>query len=330
MEERDEEFDDSEEPLPRTQFLPDHSLTAIAWNDSPDIGFRASLNPYRGCEHGCIYCYARPTHEYLGFSAGLDFESKIMVKADAATLLEREFRKRSWQPQMICLSGNTDCYQPAERAFELTRALLGEFTRFRNPVGIITKNALITRDLDLLKELAARDLVMVTISLTTLDPALAQAMEPRTAVPAQRLAAMRTLSDAGIPVAVNTAPVIPGLNDEEIPALLRAAREAGARWASYTILRLPGAVEGLFLDWLQREMPARASKIENRLRAMRGGELSEARFGKRMRGEGEFAGAIRQLFRVEARRCGFQEGTFAFDTSVFTRPPANGQGELFG
>jgi DNA repair photolyase len=312
-----------------TQFFRDASKTILSRNDSPDIPYTYSINPYRGCEHGCIYCYARPTHEYLGFSAGLDFESKIMVKEQAAALLEREFRKKRWTPQMICLSGNTDCYQPVERKLRITRSLLEVFARYRNPVGLITKNALVTRDLDLLGDLAARKLVLVTISVTTLDAGLARVMEPRTATPELRLATIRALARAGVPVAVNIAPVIPGLNDAEIPAILRAAANHGATRASYTMLRLPGAVAELFLGWLEREMPDRAGKIVNRLKDVRGGELSESRFGKRMRGDGEIASAIRQLFGVQRRALGYTDAAFEFDTSAFRAGPAP-QGELFG
>ncbi len=318
--------DDREVP---TQFFRDSSKTILAKNDSPDIPYTFSLNPYRGCEHGCIYCYARPTHEYLGFSAGLDFETKIMVKEDAPALLEAEFRKRRWKPQMVCLSGNTDCYQPVERTLLLTRRCLEVFRRYRNPVGIITKNALITRDIDILKDLAADRLVLVVLSITTLDQELARTMEPRTATPKLRLGAVRALAMAGIPVTVNVAPIIPGLNDEEIPAILASAAEHGASAASYTILRLPGAVEGLFLGWLEREMPARASKIITRIRDMRGGALHEGRFGKRMRGEGEFAGTIRQLFQVYCRKYGLVREEFAFDETKFRRDPPV-QGDLFG
>ena len=248
-----------EERVP-TRYLIDASRSILAENDSPDVGFRFSLNPYRGCEHGCVYCYARPTHEYLGFSAGLDFETKILVKEQAPELLEAALRKRSWQPQVVALSGNTDCYQPVERRLQLTRRCLEVFLRFRNPVSLITKNHLVTRDLDILERMAALDLVHVTLSITSLDRRLTAAMEPRTSRPERRLQALEELSRAGVPAGVNVAPLIPGLNDSEAPAILEAAAARGARWANYILVRLPGAVRPLFLDWLQRHYPDRAEQ----------------------------------------------------------------------
>jgi DNA repair photolyase len=327
-----------EEGLPRrrrtTVFL-DKSRSVLARNDSPDVGFEYSINPYRGCEHGCIYCYARPSHEYLGFSAGLDFETKIMAKLDAPELLARELGRAKWQPQMVALSGNTDCYQPIERTLGITRRLLETFLRFRNPVGIITKNALIMRDLDLLRELAARRLVGVTVSVTTLDPEIARKMEPRAAAPARRLDAIEALAQAGVPVGVNVAPIVPGLTDEEIPAILEAAHARGARRAGFTICRLPGAVEGLFAEWVRREFPLRADKILGRLRDVHGGRMHTSRFGERMRGAGEVAKAITQLYALSCTRLGFSEEWAELDTSSFRRDPPDGrareiQGELFG
>ena len=240
---------------PRTQFFKDHSQTVISRNDSPDVGFQASLNPYRGCEHGCIYCYARPFHEYLGFSAGLDFESKIMVKEDAPELLRQELSSPKWQPQVIFMSGVTDCYQPVERKLKLTRRCLEVLAEFRNPVFIVTKNQLVTRDVDLLSELARHHAVGVFLSITTLDTELRKVMEPRTSPPAARLAAIRELAAAGIPVGVNVAPIIPGLTDHEMPAILKAAAEAGATSAGYTVVRLPYAVAPLFEKWLDNTFP---------------------------------------------------------------------------
>src|SRR5882724_3845919 len=237
--EPDADWDPEQDPLPRTQFLKDNSSTIIAYNDSPDVGFEASINPYRGCEHGCIYCYARPFHEYLGFSSGLDFESKIMVKTDAPRLLREELASPKWKPQVIGMSGVTDCYQPVERRLKLTRGCLEVLAECRNPVAIITKNLLVTRDIDLLAELARHRAVAVFISLTTLDTELRKLMEPRTSPPAARLRAIETLSQAGIPVGVLIAPVIPGLNDHEIPSLVEAAANAGARSAGHVMLRLP-------------------------------------------------------------------------------------------
>ena len=280
-----------------TTFFEDTSKTILAMNSSPDVPFNYSVNPYRGCEHGCIYCYARPSHEYLGWSAGLDFESKILVKRDAPALLAKAFQSPSWDPQVICLSGNTDPYQPAERQLKLSRGCLEVFLRHRNPVAIITKNHRVTRDLDLLKKLAARDLVSVIVSITTLRPELASAMEPRTSTPKRRLDAVRRLAEAGVPVGVMVAPIVPGLTDEEIPAILREAKEHGAQRAAYVMLRLPGPVAPLFEEWLESTYPERKQKVLRRLRSMRRGQLSDARFGRRMRGEGPWADTISALFR---------------------------------
>ena len=301
------ELDIIEENQPHavpTEFLLDDSRTVLARNDSPDIGFQYSLNPYRGCEHGCIYCYARPTHEYLGFSAGLDFETRILVKKEAPHLLEQAFQRPTWNPQVVALSGNTDCYQPVERRLQLTRRCLEVFLKYRNPVVIITKNELVTRDLDILSELAAFDLVHVNLSITSMNADLAGVMEPRTSRPRRRLRAVQSLAERGIPVGVMIAPLIPGLNDQEMPEILAAAAAAGARWASYILVRLPGAVEPLFMEWLQRHFPDRASKIEARLRSVRGGHLSENRFFTRMRGEGRFATLVEDLFALSLRRHG--------------------------
>jgi len=313
---------------PKTVFYKDTSKSVLSKNDSPDIPFTYSLNPYRGCEHGCIYCYARPSHEYLGFSAGVDFESKIMVKHDAPGLLEAAFKSSKWEPQMVSLSGNTDCYQPVERKLELTRRCLEVFLKFRNPVGIVTKNALVTRDIDILKELASLNLAIVSVSVTSLNGDLIKRMEPRTSTPYKRLETIQTLAEAGIPVSVMVAPVIPGLTDEEIPSILKEAAARGASSASYTILRLPGPVEPLFLDWLERELPERSSRVINRIRDLRGGKLSESRWGKRMKGEGEIARAIKQLFDVNRRKLGLDTRKFEFATSHFRREP-EGQLGLF-
>ncbi len=304
-------------PLLRTTFFRDTSKTILARNDSPDIPFSYSLNPYRGCEHGCIYCYARPSHEYLGFSAGLDFESKIMVKLDAPRLLEETFSRKRWVPQMVALSGNTDCYQPAERHLRLTRQCLEVFLRFRNPVSIVTKNSLITRDLDVLTAMARYRIVQVMISITSLDAGVIRKMEPRTSSPEARLAAIESLSSKGIPVGVNVAPVIPGLTDEEIPSILRAAADRGATSASYILVRLPGQVRQLFMEWVRREFPDRASRIISRIRDTRSGELSDSGFGSRMSGQGPVALAIADLFglttarlRLDSRWCGLDSGAF--------------------
>ena len=296
---------DGDEAGPRaipTQLFVDSTRSILAENDSPDLGFRFSINPYRGCEHGCVWCFARPSHEYLGFSAGLDFESKILVKPDAPELLDEAFRRKSWEPQFVMLSGNTDCYQPVERRLQLTRRCLQVFLKFRNPVGVITKSALVTRDLDVLAELAALNLVKVTLSITTLDADLQRRMEPRASTPERRLEAVEKIAARGIPVGVNVAPVVPGLNDEEIPAILREAAARGARWAGCIMVRLSGSVEPLFTEWLQRELPLRASRVLGRLREVRGGKLNDTRWGVRMRGEGPIADGIRDLFDLMCRR----------------------------
>jgi DNA repair photolyase len=327
--ERDADWNSDEEPLPSTQFLRDHSRTILNRNDSPDIGFEFSLNPYRGCEHGCIYCYARPTHEYLGFSAGLDFETRIMVKEDAPRLLREELSSPKWQPQTIAMSGVTDCYQPVERWLKITRGCLEVLAEFRNPVGIVTKNQLVTRDLDLLTELAKHNAVVVFVSVTTLDTDLRKVMEPRTSPPAARLATIRTLAQAGVPVGVMVAPVIPGLTDHEIPTIVSAAVGAGARFAGQVVLRLPYAVAPLFEQWLATHFPEKKEKVLNRLRALRGGKLYDAQFGKRMTGEGIFAEQIENLFTVACRRAGIADHHLKLSTAAFRRPGGRQLG-LFG
>ncbi len=310
-----------------TQYIPDRTRRIITSNDSPDVGFRYSVNPYRGCEHGCPYCYARPTHETLGWNAGLDFETKILVKYDAPELLQRELSSPRWKGDVLAFSGVTDCYQPVERRLELTRRCLEVCARFRQAVAIVTKNALLLRDLDILTEMARRNLVHVVVSVTTLDARLAHEMEPRASLPAQRLAMIERLSAAGVPVAVLIAPVVPGLTDSEIPAILERAAAAGAGSASYTLLRLPGAVQTIFLDWLQRVYPEKRPVVEARLRACRQGRLNDTRFGRRMRGEGPVAEMIAQVFRTAARRTGLDGDLPPLNTSAFRRP--GGQRTLF-
>ncbi len=314
----DVQYDDDAPPIPTT-FYNDTSKSILAKNDSPDLPFTYSINPYRGCEHGCIYCYARPSHEYLGFSAGLDFETKIMVKMDAPQLLASKLESKSWQPQMVALSGNTDCYQPAERRLQLTRKCLEVFLKYRNPVGLVTKNALVLRDLDIIKEMAKLNLIHVMLSVTTLDAELARTMEPRTSSPHNRLRTIEELAKNGVMVGVNVAPIIPGLTDEEIPAILKAAAEHGAMSASYILLKLPGLVEPLFIDWLHRNLPERSSKIINRIRDTRGGELNDARFGTRMKGEGEIAQAINSLFAINARKHNLSSRWEELSTEHFRR-----------
>lgn len=313
-----------------TEYFPDSSRTIVAENDSPDIGFRYSMNPYRGCAHGCSYCFARPTHEYLSLDAGLDFETKILVKHGAPALFRAFLSRDAWVPEPIAMSGVTDCYQPAEREFRLTRGLLEVAAEFRQPIGIITKNALIVRDLDLLGGMAGDGLVHVNVSITTLDAALVRSMEPRTSTPAARLRAVRSLADAGVPVRVLVAPIIPGLNESEIPAILEAAAGAGARAAAFTMLRLPLTVAPVFLEWLNREQPGRAEKVEARVRAMRGGKLNESSFGGRMTASGEMARQISALFKVVARKTGLDGDLPPYECGHFRRPlPTSGQLRLF-
>jgi DNA repair photolyase len=318
--ERDQEWNPDEDPLPRTQFLKDSTRTIIAYNDSPDIGFEASINPYRGCEHGCIYCYARPFHEYLGFSSGLDFETKIMVKENAPQLLREELASAKWRPQVIAMSGVTDCYQPIERRLKLTRGCLEVLAECRNPVAIVTKNLLVTRDIDVLAELARHQATVVYISLTSLNSDLRKIMEPRTSPPAARLAAIKKLTEAGIPVGVLLAPVIPGLTDHEIPSLIEAAVEAGAKFAGHVTLRLPHAVAPLFEQWLAAHFPDRKDTVLNRLRSVRGGKLYRSEFGTRMRGQGIFADQIEKLFDVSCRKHGIAGKHLTLSTTSFLRP----------
>lgn len=314
---------------PPTEYFPDLSQTIISENDSPDISFRYSLNPYRGCLHGCSYCYARPTHEYFGLSAGLDFETKVFVKHRAPELFREWLARPKWQPEEIVFSGVTDCYQPAERKFCLTRGCLEVAAECRQPIGIVTKNALVTRDIDLLAQLAAHDAVRVAVSITTLDEKLARVMEPRTSTPTARLRAIAALSAAGVPVMVMVAPVIPGLNDHETPAILSAARDAGATAAGYTLLRLPLAVKDVFLDWLTCHYPDRASKVESFIRSTRGGKVNESNFGQRMRGTGVMAEQIKQTFELFARKRGYAKAP-PLNAAAFRPPrPMTGQLELF-
>lgn len=315
-------------PLLRTQFYKDASKSILSYFDSPDIGPGVSMNPYRGCEHGCIYCFARPGHEYLGMSAGIDFESKIFVKNEAPALLRRELNAPKWQPQTIMMSGNTDCYQPVERRLRLTRACLEVLAEFRNPVGIITKNHLVTRDIDLLQELASYRAVSVSVSLTTLDPDLAKVMEPRTSRPAARLKAIEMLSKAGIPVNVMTAPVVPGLTDMELPDLLRAAADAGARGAGYVMLRLSHGLRDMFSNWLEAYYPLKKDRVLGLIRDVRGGELNDTQWGRRMRGEGPYADLIAQNFAIHVKKNRLDRG-ISLSADAFRRRPADGQMSLF-
>jgi DNA repair photolyase len=307
-----------ERPAPATQFFKDATRSIIATNDSSDVGFDASINPYRGCEHGCIYCYARPYHEYLGMSIGLDFETKILVKEDAPKLLRKELNSPKWQPQTLGISGVTDAYQPIERQLQITRRCLQVIADFRNPIVIVTKNRLVTRDIDILAELAKHRAATVYIAVTTLDPELVRVMEPRATMPAGRLEAIRELTEAGIPTGVLIAPVIVGLTDHEMPAILAAAREAGACSASYTMLRLPHGLGELFTGWLDQHFPEKKDKILSRIRELRGGELNDPRFGTRMKGEGIIADMVKQIFEVSRRKLAFP-GKPKLSTAAFRR-----------
>ncbi len=316
-----------ERPDPRTQFLRDASRSLITTNDSPDIGFEASINPYRGCETGCSYCYARPYHEYLGLSAGLDFETKILVKEDAPELLRAELGSPKWRPQVLAMSGVTDAYQPVERKLGITRRCLEVLAEFRNPVGIVTKHHLVTRDIDVLARLAEHRAVSVTLSVTTLDAELARVLEPRASAPRRRLDAIRALAQAGIPVGVNVAPVIPGLTDHEMLGIIEAAAEAGATHAGWIMLRLPFAVAPLFEQWLGEHRPLAKEKVLGRIREVRTGRLNDPRFGTRMSGEGVFAEQIANMFEVACRKAGFGPGP-RLSTAAFRVPPGP-QLELF-
>lgn len=315
---------------PPTDYLPDESQSIVAENNSPDIGFRYSLNPYRGCAHGCSYCYARPTHEFLGLSAGRDFETKVFVKHRAAELFRQWLARPTWQPEVIAFSGVTDCYQPAERQFRITRGCVEVAAECRQPIGIVTKNALVSRDLDLLAELAAHHAVRVCMSITTLDPRLARVMEPRTSSPEARLRTIRTLSEAGVSTHLMLAPVIPGLNDSEIPAIMTAARDAGAQSGAYTLLRLPTTVREVFFDWLFRTYPGRYRRVETLIRATRGGRLNQSKFGLRHRGSGPMAELVATTFKVWSKKLGWDKPVPPLNCDAFLPPrAASGQLRLF-
>jgi len=319
-----------EEELPefKTTVTAERAKSIISRNESPDIGFNQSINPYKGCEHGCIYCYARPSHAYLNLSPGLDFETRLFYKPNAAELLDRELRKPGYQVSNIALGANTDPYQPIERKLEVTRGILQVLARFRHPVGILTKGAMIERDLDLLADLARDRLVSVGITLTTLDPALKRTLEPRASSPQARLRVMRKLSAAGIPVRVMFSPVIPFVNDAELERVLQAAAEAGASTASYVLLRLPYEIKGLFREWLETHMPLRAAHVMSLIQQSRGGKDYQAEFGTRMRGTGQFAELIAKRFALARRRYGLDQRRDGFNADAFRVPPA--PGDQFG
>lgn len=320
--------DAADRPGPPTEIFRDASRSIITENDSPDIRYPKTLNPYKGCEHGCIYCYARPYHEYLGLSAGLDFESKLFAKPDAAALLRGELARPRYTPEPLALSGATDPYQPAEKKLRITRQCLELLAECRHPVCIITKSTLVLRDADLLEQLAGESAAIVTLSLTTLDASLQRTLEPRAPTPRARLDAMAELTGRGIPVGVNVSPIIPGLTDHEIPRILEAAAEAGASRAARAIIRLPHGVKELFADWLERVAPLRKDRVLSQLRAMHGGRLYDSRWGKRLSGEGPKARQIADLFALHARRHGLDGDMMPLSNSSFRRPDS-GQLELF-
>lgn len=318
-------FDDGwqtldELPPFKTEVQTERPKSVITRNDSPDLNFDRSVNPYRGCEHGCVYCYARPAHSYMGLSPGLDFEAKLFAKPNAAKLLRQELAHRNYKPRMLALGTNTDPYQPIEKKWRITRELLEVLEAANHPVGIVTKSALVTRDIDILSRMAAKGLAKVAISITSLDRRLSRAMEPRAATPALRLKAVRELAEAGIPVSVMVAPVIPALNDHEIERILDAAKAAGAEEAGYILLRLPREVSPLFRDWLLNHYPDRYRHVMNLLRAMRGGKDYDPEFGKRLRGDGPYAWQIGRRFEIACKRLGLNETRRRLDLSQFTAP----------
>lgn len=321
-------IDDWEQEHRKTAYIFDDSKTIVNKVTSPDVGMMYSANPYQGCEHGCIYCYARNSHEYWGYSAGLDFESRIVVKKNAPALLKKLFDSKAWQPAVISLSGNTDCYQPIERKMQLTRKMLEICLDYRNPVGIITKNALILRDLDVLQALHAHRLVRVFVSVTTTDESLRQVMEPRTATYRSRLKVLETLSAHNVPVGVMNAPLIPGLNDMHLHDVLKAASESGASWAGYTVVRLNGAISDIFRDWLYKAFPDRADKVWHQIAACHHGKVGDSRWGNRMTGEGKFAELIHSQFVLYCKKYNLNETALSLNTADFRRI-RNGQLSLF-
>ncbi len=319
VQEHAEGIDEWERDAPKTEILYDNSKTVVNKVTSADVGMEYSLNPYQGCEHGCIYCYARNSHEYWGLSAGQDFESKIVVKKNAPALLRKLFESDKWSPAPISLSGNTDCYQPLERKLEITRKILEVCLEYRNPVGILSKNALVLRDMDLLQELASRKLVKYFTSITSTDENLRQQMEPRTATYKQRFRVLEQLSTAGIPTGIMNAPIVPGLNDQHMHDVLKRAAEHGALWAGYTVVRLNGAIGPLFKDWLHKTFPDRADKVINLIKSCHNGQVNDSRTGTRIKGDGDLAEMIKQQFRLYCRKYKLNETTFAYDLTQFRR-----------
>lgn len=322
VKEHDEGIDDWKEEDQKTSFIFGKSKSIVNKVDSPDVGMAYSLNPYQGCEHGCTYCYARNAHEYWGFSAGLDFERKIIVKTDAPALFKKFLEKKSWDASTISLSGNTDCYQPAERKFRITRQLLEIALEYRQPIGMITKNALILRDIDILTEMAKLNLCMVYVSINSLNEKLRQKMEPRTTTARQRLKIVEELSKAGIPMGVMVAPLVPGLSDYEIPVILKTIANCGAIAAGYTIVRLNGAIGGIFEDWLRKNYPDRFEKVWHMIQSCHGGNVNDSRFGDRMRGDGNIAQMIRDTFKLHCRLNHLNEKRAELDSSLFKVPQA--------
>lgn len=330
--EKGDDFDDidpAEEPELKTKFIEVHPKTIVNKLTSPDVGMYYSLNPYQGCEHGCTYCYARPTHEYWGYSAGTDFERMILVKKNAPELLEEALNKKSWKVQTISISGNTDCYQPCEREYKITRRLLEIMLKYKHPVGIITKNALITRDLDILEELAKLNLVAVNISITSLKEELRRKLEPRTASARKKLEAIQQLSQHGIPVNVLMAPIIPALNDDEIFSIAKEAASHGALSMYHQIVRLNGPNGEIFTDWVTKNYPERAEKVLNQLREMHGGKLSDSRFGTRMKGEGIYALNIQRQVELARKRFLPAQPFPKLRNDLFSKPDTSGQMTLF-
>ena len=320
VKEHDEGIDDWEETDHKTTFLFESSKSVVNKVDSPDVGMAYSLNPYQGCEHGCTYCYARNSHQYWGYSAGIEFERKIIVKKDAPTLFKKFLERKGWDATTISLSGNTDCYQPAERKFKLTRQLLEIALEYKQPIGMITKNSLILRDQDILQEMARQNLCMVYVSINSLNESLRQVMEPRTTTAKQRLKIVEQLSAAGIPMGVMVAPLIPGLSDHEIPSILKAVASAGAIKAGYTIVRLNGAIGGIFEDWLRKNFPDRFEKVWHMIQSCHGGTVNDSRFGERMRGNGNIAQMISDSFKLHCRLNGLNQQEIMLDHTLFKVP----------
>ncbi len=315
----------SDVPRLRTEIFTESPKTIITRNTSPDISFDRSINPYRGCEHGCVYCYARPSHAYMGLSPGLDFESKLFIKPNAAALLREELTATTYQPATIALGANTDPYQPIERDYRITRSVIEVLQEFSHPFGIVTKSATVLRDLDILTEMAKRGLVKVAVSVTTLDGKLARSMEPRASTPMKRLSALEILSKAGIPTVVMMGPIIPGLNDSEIENILKSARNAGVREAGYTMLRLPHEVKDIFKDWLEKEYPDRAAKVMSLVKSVRSGAENDPNFGTRMAGTGPYAWTIGRRFQLAAQRLGLNTIRVKLRTDLFAKPPQKGE-----